>query len=158
MKTIFVSGNFNILHPGHLRLLRFARELGDKLIVGVHSDQVGGKDVHVPESLRLEGIRSNSWVSEGILVDKPVTEIIRKLKPDIVVKGKEHVDLNNPELEVLKEYGGELLFSSGEVIFSSLDLSTMMLSILMDLHVLVHRIHRKFLAKYDGQCFLRLQQ
>jgi len=122
MKTIFVSGNFNILHPGHLRLLRFARELGDKLIVGVHSDQVGGKDVHVPESLRLEGIRSNSWVSEGILVDKPVTEIIRKLKPDIVVKGKEHVDLNNPELEVLKEYGGELLFSSGEVIFSSLDL------------------------------------
>jgi rfaE bifunctional protein kinase chain/domain len=122
MKTIFVSGNFNILHPGHLRLLRFARELGDKLIVGVHSDLIGGSDAHVPEYLRLEGIRSNNWVSEAVLVDEPVTEVIRKIKPDIVVKGKEHINLNNPELEVLKEYGGELLFSSGEVTFSSLDL------------------------------------
>jgi len=122
MKTIFVSGNFNILHPGHLRLLRFARELGDKLIVGVHSDRAGGSDIHVPESLRLEGIRSNSWVTEAILIDEPVTEVIKKLKPDVVVKGKEHIDFHNPELDVLKEYGGELLFSSGEVIFSSLDL------------------------------------
>ena len=40
-KTIFISGNFNILHPGHLRLLRFARELGEELIVAVHSDRLG---------------------------------------------------------------------------------------------------------------------
>ena len=37
-KTVFVAGNFNVLHPGHLRLLRFASECGEKLIVGVFSD------------------------------------------------------------------------------------------------------------------------
>jgi len=34
-RIIFVSGNFNIIHPGHLRLLRFAKECGDYLVVGV---------------------------------------------------------------------------------------------------------------------------
>mgnify|MGYP001186581182 CR=1 FL=1 len=121
-KTIFVSGNFNILHPGHLRLLRFARELGDKLIVGVHSDELGGDGVHVPQELRLEGVRSNSWVSECFLVDEPVIEVIKKIKPDIVVKGKEYTGQINPELDALKEYGGKLLFSSGQIVFSSLDL------------------------------------
>jgi len=37
-RTVFVSGNFNVLHPGHLRLLRFAKEYGDRLIVAVQSD------------------------------------------------------------------------------------------------------------------------
>ena len=41
-RTVFVSGNFNVLHPGHLRLLRFAGELGDRLIVGVQSDRLAG--------------------------------------------------------------------------------------------------------------------
>ena len=62
-KTIFISGNFNILHPGHLRLMRFARELGDELIVGVYSDSLGGESIHVPEEMRLEGVQSNIWVT-----------------------------------------------------------------------------------------------
>ena len=121
-KTIFVSGNFNILHPGHLRLLRFASELGDKLIVAVNSDQRGGDGVLVPEALRLEGLKANIWVDEVFIMDNPVTETIYQIKPDIVVKGKEHEDLINPELDAVESYGGKLIFSSGEVIFSSLDL------------------------------------
>jgi len=121
-KTIFISGNFNILHPGHLRLLRFASELGDKLIVGVTSDKQGGDKVLVPEDLRLEGLKANVWVDEAFVMDKHVTETISKIKPDIVVKGKEHEHTENPELEVVKSYGGKLIFSSGEVIFSSIDL------------------------------------
>jgi len=38
-KTVFVSGHFNVLHPGHLRLLRFAKECGDRLIIGLISDR-----------------------------------------------------------------------------------------------------------------------
>ena len=90
MKTVFVSGNFNVLHPGHLRLLRFAKELSDKLIVGVWSDRIAGKESHIPEEFRLEGIQSNGWVDEAFLLDESVEEVIRKLRPDIVVKGKEH--------------------------------------------------------------------
>ena len=122
MKTVFVSGNFNVLHPGHLRLLRFAKELSDKLIVGVWSDRIAGKESHIREDLRLEGIQSNGWVDEAFLLDESVEEVIRKLRPDIVVKGKEHEKSANPEAAILEEYGGKLLFSSGEVTFSSLDL------------------------------------
>jgi rfaE bifunctional protein kinase chain/domain len=121
-RTVFVSGNFNILHPGHLRLLRFAKECGDRLIVAVQSDRLAAKGAHIPEQDRLEGIKSNSWVDEAFIIDDPVTEVLEKLKPAIVVKGKEHEAKYNPELKVLEKYGGKLLFSSGETVFSSLDL------------------------------------
>ncbi|HLA36181.1 MAG TPA: PfkB family carbohydrate kinase [Rhodocyclaceae bacterium] len=122
IKKVFVSGNFNVLHPGHLRLLRFARDCGDRLIVGVHSDRIAGLGAHVPEHLRLEGIQSNSWVDEAFLLDEPITALIDRLRPDVVVKGKDFESRFNPELAALESYGGKLLFSSGETTFSSLDL------------------------------------
>lgn len=121
-RTVFVSGNFNVLHPGHLRLLRFARDCGEKLIVGVYSDRIAGNGAHVPERLRLEGVQSNSWVDEAFLMNEPVTEVIGRLRPDVIVKGKEHESRFNPELAALEQYGGRLLFSSGETMFSSVDL------------------------------------
>jgi len=121
-RTVFVSGNFNVLHPGHLRLLRFAHECGDRLVVAVHSDRIAGKAAHVPEQLRLEGVQSNSWVDEAFVIDEPVIDVIGRLRPDIVVKGKEHESSFNPEIKVLEQYGGRLLFSSGETVFSSVDL------------------------------------
>jgi len=119
---VFVSGHFNVLHPGHLRLLRFAKECGDRLVVAIESDRMSGKAAHVPEDLRLECVQSNNWVDEAFIADVPITETIERLRPDIVVKGKEHELHFNPELAVLEQYGGQLLFSSGETVFSSLDL------------------------------------
>lgn len=121
-KTVFVSGIFNILHPGHLRLLRFAYECGDRLIVGVENDVTAAASAHVPQQLRLEGVQSNSWVSEAFLMNTPVAEVVSRLRPDIVVKGKEHELMFNSEQKLVESYGGQLLFSSGEVAFSSLDL------------------------------------
>jgi len=121
-KTVFVSGHFNVLHPGHLRLLRFAKECGGRLIVAVESDRLAGAAAYVAEQLRLEGVASNSYVDEAFLIDRPVVEVIRRLRPDMVVKGKEHENRENPERVALSEYGGDLLFSSGETVFSSLDL------------------------------------
>ncbi|MCB1165355.1 MAG: adenylyltransferase/cytidyltransferase family protein [Leptospiraceae bacterium] len=121
-KTVFVSGHFNVLHPGHLRLLRFARECGDRLVVGVIGDRSAGEAAYVPEELRLESIKSTSWVDEAFLIERPINEFLAKLKPDIIVKGKEHEYAINPEKEVLDSYGGKLVFSSGEVVFSSVDL------------------------------------
>ena len=121
-RTVFVSGNFNVLHPGHLRLLRFARECGERLIVAVYSDRIAGNGAHVPELLRLEGVQSNSWVDEAFVIDEPVAVVIGRLRPNIVVKGNEHEFRFNLELAVLEQYGGRLLFSSGETVFSSVDL------------------------------------
>ena len=119
---VFASGNFNVLHPGHLRLLRFAKEIGDHLVVAVESDRLAGSAAHVLQQLRLEGVSSNGWVDEAILVDEPVVDLIQRLKPDFVVKGKEPQSKINPEQAVVDSYGGKLIFSSGEVTFSSLDL------------------------------------
>lgn len=121
-RVVFVSGNFNVLHPGHLRLLRFARDCGEKLVVGVYSDRIAGSAAHVPENLRLEGVKCNSWVDEAFLINAPVNEVIRSLRPDVIVKGKEHESNFNVELSEVEQYGGRLLFSSGETKFSSLDL------------------------------------
>jgi rfaE bifunctional protein kinase chain/domain len=120
--TTFISGCFNVIHPGHLRLLRLARENGDRLIVAVESDRIAGDAAHVPEQLRLEGVSSNSWVDEAVLIDESVSDFIQRLKPDIVFKGKEHQSKFNPEQAVVNSYGGKLSFGSGEVKFSSIDL------------------------------------
>ena len=119
-RIVFVSGNFNIVHPGHLRLLRYAAECGDFLVIGVNAD--GTEGVILPEHLRLEGMVSISWVNYAfILYDKP-ENFIAALQPNMVVKGREHENSDNPELPALQQYGGKLLFSSGDISFSSIDL------------------------------------
>jgi len=122
MKKAFVYGNFNILHPGHLRLLKFAKESSDYLIVGVNSNQLTGSHNILDESIRLESIKATSFVNEAFILKTSALEYIKEFKPDIIVKGKEHELMDNSELSVLKEYGGKLLFTSGEIGFSSLDL------------------------------------
>lgn len=122
MKTVFVSGCFNVLHPGHLRLLRFAKECGDKLVVGVESDTLSGENAHIPEKLRLEGVLANSYVDSAFIYNKNIADVIEQLRPDIVVKGKEHENRINLEVEALQKYCGQLIFSSGESIYSSIDL------------------------------------
>ena len=94
-----------MLHPGHLRLLRFAKDCGDRLIVAVQSDRIAGNAAHVPEALRLEGVQSITWVDEAFIFDEPLVDLISRLKPDVVVKGKEHELGSNPELAILEEYG-----------------------------------------------------
>jgi len=121
-KIILVIGHFNVLHPGHLRLLRFAKELGGHLVVAVKSDRLAGNAAHVLEHLRLEGIQSIGWVDEAFLTDESEVSVIRRMRPNIVVKGKEHESRQNPELAELASIGGKLIFSSGENNFSSLDL------------------------------------
>ena len=121
MTKVFVSGDFNILHPGHLRFLKFAKESGDYLVVGINNDELSNNK-GIPQNVRLESIKATSYVDESFILNESASEYIRKNKPDIVVKGKEHEEMQNPELEVINSYGGKLLFSSGEIGFSSLDL------------------------------------
>jgi rfaE bifunctional protein kinase chain/domain len=120
-RIVFVSGNFNILHPGHLRLLRFAKECGNILVVGVYGDELK-KGAIVKDFHRLEGLKSISYVDYSFILDEEPENFIRKFKPNIVIKGKEHEVNFNPEKEVVESYGGKLLFSSGDISFSSIDL------------------------------------
>jgi rfaE bifunctional protein kinase chain/domain len=119
-KIVFVSGNFNIVHPGHLRLLKFAAEAGDFLVVGVNTEVPPG--VTIPADMRLEGVRAISFVNYACLLTEPADAFIARLRPDVVVKGKEYEAVENPERAVIEGYGGKLVFGSGEVRFSSMNL------------------------------------
>jgi rfaE bifunctional protein kinase chain/domain len=119
-RIVFVSGNFNVVHPGHLRLLQFAAECGDFLVVGVHDQSFPG--AKLPEEMRLEGVRAIAFVKHAFILNEPPEQFIARLHPAVVVKGKEYDTRQNPEQAVVDSYGGELRFGSGEVRFSSLDL------------------------------------
>jgi len=73
-EKVFVYGDFNILHPGHLRLLKFAKESGDYLIVGINSDSVSKKGIS--QDIRLESIQATSYVNESFILDSTQLEYI----------------------------------------------------------------------------------
>jgi len=94
-KKVFTNGCFDILHPGHVEVLKFAKSLGDKLIVGINSDKavkiLKGEDRPINNELvRKTLLESLSFVDEVVIFDDVNTiDIIKKLKPDILVKGEE---------------------------------------------------------------------
>ncbi|PKH00815.1 PfkB family carbohydrate kinase [Paraglaciecola sp. MB-3u-78] len=112
-KVVLVSGNFNILHPGHVRLLRFAKECGEMLVVAVNSDQIIHNPEYLNEEHRLEVISSLEYVDRAFISTQSVENLIKHIKPWAVVKGKEYENTFNPEKSVLEALGGKLIFSSG---------------------------------------------
>jgi rfaE bifunctional protein kinase chain/domain len=119
MKTVFISGNFSIVHPGHVRLFQLAKQFGDRLVVGVHSDETIISSIKVPVDLRLQSLNSIEMVDETVVVNNDLETILLRLKPDFVLKGSEHEAKVNDELEVIKTYGGKLIFGSGDFCIST---------------------------------------
>lgn len=115
---VLVTGNFNVLHPGHIRLLKFAKNFAKKLIVGIYSDVLAGENVDVKQEYRQEAVSSIDSVDKVVIINKSLEEFILEIRPDIIVKGKEYERMDNPEYDILQTYGGELVFSSGEMSFS----------------------------------------
>ena len=74
--NILITGRFNILHPGHIRIFKFAKELGGKLFVGVESDIKAGINSYVNENLRLESLKSNSWIDQCFIYNESLEYII----------------------------------------------------------------------------------
>lgn len=94
-KVVFANGVFDILHSGHIELLKFAKSLGGKLIVGLNSDKsvelfLGENKLKNNEQDRKLVLQALEFVDEIVTFDeeKP-TELIKRIKPDIVVKGAE---------------------------------------------------------------------
>ena len=58
---VLVTGKFNVLHPGHQRLLSFAKEVGNKLIVAVESDKISGKSAQLSFVNSFEEINQKSF-------------------------------------------------------------------------------------------------
>jgi D-glycero-beta-D-manno-heptose 1-phosphate adenylyltransferase len=92
-RVVFTNGCFDLLHPGHIRSLELARELGDVLIVGLNSDasvrQLKGEGRPViAERERAEILTALESVDAVVIFDAPTPrELITALLPDVLVKG-----------------------------------------------------------------------
>ena len=95
-KVIFTDGCFDVLHKGHLTLLKEARMLGDKLIVGLNSDDSvkrlkGALRPFNNVETRMEQLLLIPYVDEVIVFDNDTPyELIQNLKPDLIVKGGDY--------------------------------------------------------------------
>lgn len=94
-RVVFTNGCFDILHPGHIRLLEAARDLGDMLIVALNTDRSvrtnkGADRPIIPEDERAEVIAALAAVDYAVLFDEPTPrEIISLVLPDVLVKGSD---------------------------------------------------------------------
>lgn len=96
MKVIFTNGCFDIFHRGHLEILKYAKSLGDHLIVGLNSDSSvklnkgESRPINVQED-RKALLESLIYVDEVIIFDDETPlSLIEKIRPDIIVKGGDY--------------------------------------------------------------------
>jgi rfaE bifunctional protein nucleotidyltransferase chain/domain len=106
---------------GHLRLLQFARSLGDQLIVGINSDESArrlkgpGRPV-MPLMERMFALHAVRWVDVVLMFDEDTPEqLIRIVRPDVLVKGPEAAGTEIPGAEFVKLYGGRVVVPDWQV-------------------------------------------
>jgi rfaE bifunctional protein nucleotidyltransferase chain/domain len=113
-RITLANGCFDVLHVGHVRYLRAAKELGGKLVVAVNSDTSvrvlkGEGRPHTPENERAEILAALADVDAVVLFSEPdVRPLIRELHPDIQAKGTDYTAESVPERDVVMEFGGRV--------------------------------------------------
>jgi rfaE bifunctional protein nucleotidyltransferase chain/domain len=111
---ILANGNFDLLHVGHVRYLRGAKELGGKLIVAINSDESvralkgDGRPV-MPAEERAEIVAGLADVDAVVIFSElDVRALIREIRPDIQAKGTDYTVESVPERDVVSECGGRI--------------------------------------------------
>ena len=132
-RIILANGGFDLLHVGHVRYLRGAKELGGKLVVAINSDESvralkgEGRPI-MPVDERAEMVAALEDVDAVVIFpEMDVRTIIREIRPDIQAKGTDYTAESVPERDVVAEYGGRVEIvgdaknhSSSEIIRSQL--------------------------------------
>ena len=99
-KLVFTNGCFDILHEGHIKTLKFAKSKGDKLVVALNSDEsvkkLKGSSRPINNIEKRMSVISQLGFVDYVVVFKEDTplEIIKKIKPDVLVKGGDYVKSN----------------------------------------------------------------
>jgi len=112
---VFTNGCFEILHPGHIKLLEEAKNYGDILVVGINSDESvkrikGEKKLIFDEKSRVKIISALECVDYVTLFNENTPEnLIKIIKPHIHVKGGDYKEEDLPEAKIVKEYGGKII-------------------------------------------------
>ncbi len=131
-RVVQCHGCFDIVHPGHIRHLRQARSHGDILLVSITGDEAWTKRAGaplIPQDLRAENLAELDCVNWVYIEPAPTASgLLAAVAPDVYVKGKEYERNNDPrfaeERRTVERAGGRVVFSSGDVVFSSTALIT----------------------------------
>jgi D-glycero-beta-D-manno-heptose 1-phosphate adenylyltransferase len=108
------NGGFDLLHVGHVRYLRSAKQLGGRLIVAVNSDASvralkGEGRPLVPEAERAEILAAFEGVDAVVIFSEPdVRALIREIRPDVHAKGTDYSVETVPERDEVHAYGGRV--------------------------------------------------
>lgn len=114
---VFTNGCFDIIHPGHIRLLEFAKEQGDVLVVGLNSDKsvrtIKGKNRPInSEEDRAKVLASMEAVDYIVLFDEETpAAIIERIRPDVLVKGEDWREKGVVGREFVESYGGRCVLA-----------------------------------------------
>jgi rfaE bifunctional protein nucleotidyltransferase chain/domain len=113
-RIVLANGNFDLLHVGHVRYLRGAKELGGKLVVAINSDESvkalkgEGRPV-MPAEERAEIVAALGDVDAVVIFSElDVRALIREIRPDIQAKGTDYTVDSVPERDAVAEYGGRV--------------------------------------------------
>jgi rfaE bifunctional protein kinase chain/domain len=127
-RVIMCHGVFDVVHPGHVRHLLYAKSKADLLVASITADRhitKGTHRPHVPQDLRAVNLAAFEAV-DFVIIDKnpkPI-ENIRLIQPDYFAKGFEYTASGMPtktaeEAEIVQAYGGEIIFTPGDIVYSS---------------------------------------
>ena len=127
-RAIMCHGVFDVVHPGHLRHMMYAKSKADILIASITADihiSKGAYRPHVPQDLRALNLAAFEMI-DYVVIDPNATplENIHIIKPDLLAKGYEYTAEGLPaktgeEAEALRSYGGDILFTPGDIVYSS---------------------------------------
>ena len=116
-RIVFTNGCFDILHIGHIEYLKFSKQQGDVLVIGLNTDrsvreQKGEQRPFVSEDERARLISALEDVNYVILFDELTPDkLIKKLRPDILIKGEDWKEKGVVGREFVESYGGKVILA-----------------------------------------------
>jgi rfaE bifunctional protein kinase chain/domain/rfaE bifunctional protein nucleotidyltransferase chain/domain len=166
--VVMCHGVFDLVHPGHIRHLLYAKSKADILVASLTADRHIHKAQYrpfVPQELRALNLAALEMV-DYVIIDDEATPIanIARIQPDFFAKGYEYQSSGlhpktRHELETIESYGGEILFTPGDIVYSSSaliesgppNISTDKLLMLLQAEGLSFERLRRVLEQFDGR-------
>lgn len=114
-RVVFTNGCFDVLHPGHVRLLEKARLCGDKLIVALNSDDSVRRLKGPMRPIQSESARATVMGSVGVVDlitifnDETPLAAIEAIRPDVLVKGADYAESQVVGADLVRSYGGRVV-------------------------------------------------